>query len=67
MTGFLKEFNLNKREPSPGHFALYDGKNFVFSENEWTYRTMIDVLWRYGLNFFKLKNYIEDMLDKFDK
>lgn len=67
MSTFLHQFKLFKRENAKGYFALYNGHNFIFSESTWAIKTLWDVIYRYGFGFWKLKNYIDDMLSKFDR
>lgn len=47
--------------------GLWNGSKFVFEESSWETITYIKMLWRYGFGSFKLKNYIEDMLTKFER
>ncbi|KAK6617216.1 hypothetical protein RUM44_005547 [Polyplax serrata] len=67
MSGFLKKFNFNKRHSTEGYFGLYDGKQFIFAESDWQIKTLWNVIYRYGFGFWKLKNEIDDMLNKFDR
>ncbi|KAL0278843.1 UNVERIFIED_CONTAM: hypothetical protein PYX00_000533 [Menopon gallinae] len=68
MTKFLNLFKLTKRDSSrDSYFGLYNGNEFVFEESTWQIVTLYRMIRRYHFGFWKLKNHINDMLDKFDK
>jgi len=47
--------------------GLYNGKYFDFIENDYTIINSINILWRYGYSIRRLQNFIDNMLDKFDR
>ncbi|KAJ9598876.1 hypothetical protein L9F63_026586, partial [Diploptera punctata] len=67
MVDFLKHFGLKKRENGNSRFGLYDGKDFILTESKWELITLIKLAWRYGFGPLKLQNYIDDLLNKFER
>lgn len=69
MAHFCKKFDLQKKEGSDfsRKFALYDGKEIVFSESQWEITTLIKLLWRYGFSPLRLSNHVEKMLSYFKR
>ncbi|GLH12183.1 Prenylcysteine oxidase [Gryllus bimaculatus] len=70
MSDFVALFDLKKRNGGePSAFGLYDGEDFVFSESSesWQLWNAVKLLWRYGIDTFKLKSFIDDMLDHFSR
>ncbi|GLH12184.1 Prenylcysteine oxidase-like protein [Gryllus bimaculatus] len=59
MSDFVALFDLKKRNGGePSAFGLYDGEDFVFSESSesWQLWNAVKLLWRYGIDTFKLKS-----------
>lgn len=47
--------------------GLYNGKDFHFIENDYYVLNVMNILWRYGYSVIRLKNFINSMLDKFER
>ncbi|XP_071452512.1 prenylcysteine oxidase 1-like [Hetaerina americana] len=69
MAHFCKKFGLQKRAAGDPNskFALYNGKEIIFSESDWEIITWMKMLWRYGWGPIKLNNIVEKMLNDFKR
>lgn len=56
-----------KRDSPDDRMGIYNGVEFVFEESSWSFVNYAKILWRYGLDPFRLNSHIKDMLSKFSK
>lgn len=47
--------------------GLYNGLNFDFIQKENFMFNFMSIFWRYGYSVKRLKSFINEMLDKFDR
>lgn len=47
--------------------GLYNGKDFDFIENDNYLINLMNILWRYGYSIKRLQEFINSMLDKFER
>lgn len=47
--------------------ALYNGKDFDFIESDYYLMNVMKILWRYGFSVKNLQNFVDGMLDKFER
>lgn len=47
--------------------GLYNGKDFDFIENNYFIVNLLNIFWRYGYSVKRLQNFVNSMLDKFEK
>ncbi|XP_078589109.1 prenylcysteine oxidase 1-like [Branchiostoma floridae x Branchiostoma japonicum] len=66
MVKFAEELGLKHRKTFPGHFALYNGQEFVFTESSWSLVTLAKLLWRYGWDCVRLNSLIGRTLTSFE-
>ena len=53
---------------SDGTIGFYDNNDIVFETSDWFVVTVAKLVWRYGLDFIKIRNIINDIiLNKFDR
>ncbi len=46
---------------------MYDGKEMVFTGSEWEAFLLAQLLWRYGLDTYRINDYVNNNLNKFDR
>lgn len=49
----------------PSKMAIFDGKELTFEESDWFIINFLRMLWRYGLNSFRMRIWMEGILEKF--
>ncbi|XP_037662901.1 prenylcysteine oxidase 1 isoform X2 [Choloepus didactylus] len=59
------KIGLSTTQGSDGLMGVYDGESLVFEESHWFIINMIKLVWNYGLQFFRMHMWVEDVLDKF--
>ena len=47
-----------------GRVGLYDNNDIIFETSAWTAVTVAKLGWRYGLDFYNIRNWINDNLFK---
>lgn len=47
--------------------GLYNGKDFDFIGNDYYLVNLMKIVWRYGFSAKRLRAYIKDFLDKFNR
>ncbi|KAG4080356.1 hypothetical protein HA402_010848 [Bradysia odoriphaga] len=68
MSDFVRELGLERRSPPPdARLGLYNGNAFYFVESDYSFMNIIKMLWRYGFDTIRMQNFVEKMLDKFDR
>ena len=46
---------------------MYDGNEMVFTGSEWEAFLLAQLLWRYGWDTYRINDYVNNMLTKFDR
>ncbi|XP_069798956.1 prenylcysteine oxidase 1-like isoform X2 [Dendropsophus ebraccatus] len=67
MKTFVKELGLSALPLRRNLVGIYNGDEFVYQENEWYLLSIIKMIWNYGLSFFRMHLWVEDILDKFTR
>ncbi|XP_056427431.1 prenylcysteine oxidase 1-like [Hyla sarda] len=65
MKSFIQELGLNALPLHRNLVDIYNGDEFVFQESEWYLINVIKRIWNYGLSFFRMHMWVEDILEKF--
>lgn len=65
MKHFVDRLGLSAQPDMPSKLAIFDGKELIYEESDWYIVNFIRMLWRYGLNFFRMPMWMEGVLDKF--
>ena len=58
---------LTPRGSPGGRLGLYDGDDMVFLGSEWDVMLMLQFLWRYGWDIYRVLDYVKSLLANFDK
>lgn len=69
MSNFVSYLGLQKRKSvfKNERLGLHNGKSFDFIENDNYYINLMNILWRYGYSIKRLQEFINSMLDKFER
>ncbi|XP_071792006.1 prenylcysteine oxidase 1-like [Asterias amurensis] len=67
MVNFREEFGFKKSEGGNSLLSFYNGKEFVFTESKWAVVTLLRMLWRYGMDCFKIFSLVKSMLSSFSR
>jgi len=62
-SGLQKRISVFKNE----RLGLYNGKDFDFIENDNHLINLMNILWRYGYSIKRLQEFINNMLDRFER
>lgn len=63
LVGLEKSFSTLKSE----RLGLYNGHDFDFIESNYNWLTALKVFWRYGDSIQQFNNFLNNMLNKFDR
>ncbi|XP_013069121.2 prenylcysteine oxidase 1-like [Biomphalaria glabrata] len=64
MVDFAEKFNKKRLSRSDGIFGLYSNGDIVFETSRWTAVTLSKLLWRYGLDAYKIHDWTKNFLSK---
>jgi len=69
MSNFVSNFGLQKRKSifKNERLGLHNGKDFDFIENDNYFVNLMNILWRYGYSIKRLQEFVNNMLDKFER
>ncbi|XP_068131023.1 prenylcysteine oxidase 1-like [Hyperolius riggenbachi] len=67
MKSFVKELGLTARTLPEDNFGIYNGDYLVFHESEWFLINILKKLWHYGLNFFRMNMWVDNVMDTFTR
>ncbi|XP_064118017.1 prenylcysteine oxidase 1-like [Macrobrachium nipponense] len=67
MVKFASKFGLAKRAECSSRMGLFNGEEYVFKDSDWSFVTIMKLLWRYGLDAYRLEELTESMLGSFGK
>uniref|UniRef100_UPI00398E9CD6 prenylcysteine oxidase 1-like n=1 Tax=Pristiophorus japonicus TaxID=55135 RepID=UPI00398E9CD6 len=67
MKEFVKMLGLKERLHPDNLLAVSDGEEFVFEESNWFIVNIIKLIWRYGLDFVRMKMWVESYQHRFMK
>ncbi|KAG1700041.1 Prenylcysteine oxidase [Nymphon striatum] len=68
MVDFAKFLGLTyEKLSSDGKFGIYNGKKYVFKSSGWEWVTLLKMFWRYGLDIYRLKSLVTDMINKLSR
>ncbi|XP_030849647.1 LOW QUALITY PROTEIN: prenylcysteine oxidase 1 [Strongylocentrotus purpuratus] len=69
MKKFVQDFGLKERsaEGTDRTMGIYDGEEFVFQSSQYSIITLLKLLWRYGLDVFRMRWTISNLLKKFER
>ncbi|XP_060835997.1 prenylcysteine oxidase 1-like isoform X1 [Rhopalosiphum padi] len=69
MSNFVSNLGLQKRKSvfKNERLGLHNGKDFDFIENDNYFVNLMNILWRYGYSIKRLQEFVNNMLDKFER
>ncbi|GBG25683.1 Prenylcysteine oxidase [Hondaea fermentalgiana] len=67
MVEFAKMLRLTRQSTPDNELGLFDGQQMFLKTSPWTLVTFARMLWRYGLDIFRLNKYTGALLEKFAK
>lgn len=67
MQRFVKLLGLEKSPPSNEKYGIWNGDEFIFTASDWSIITIIKLLYRYGIQLYRLQSHINYMLEDFTK
>eukprot|EP00434_Breviolum_minutum_P039441 symbB.v1.2.035027.t1/scaffold4633.1/size37115/2 len=67
LSDFADEFQLEKLTPPSTRLCLHNGQSPVFEGCDLKWKTLLQLLWRYGRSPLKLDNWVGQFLRKFER
>ncbi|KAH9518825.1 Prenylcysteine oxidase [Bulinus truncatus] len=68
MVSFAEKFKKKPLTRSADVLGLYDNENIVFETSQWTFVTLARLLWRYGLDIYKIHEWTKNIVaNKFNR
>ena len=50
--------------PESGRLGIFDGEEILFSTSDYTAVTIAKLMWRYGMDAYNIKNWVQDKILK---
>ena len=57
---FLSEGLQRDNKAEGGKLGIYDGNEVLFTTSDWSLVTLTKLFWRYGMDIYNIKNWVQE-------